>query len=263
MKRGLFALAGMVAFMTLAGGACTTPAGDPPAPYDANVLGTGMRVRDVQNKANNLAGQEVNVTSVVVTAVDNFDETKDGKSRGTIYLQDVDLNPASPPDCALGGISLYAPTFIPANLRLAPGDVVNMAGQYVEQTTIGLTVDFTPNYLPQMNKPTVTFGYEMQVPAPVVIDVADLNDFNVGRKWLGLLVQVQNATVLQSPVDDGKGRVTAVFSTAANGGAISNELYDLPAGSFPANTTFKSITGVVTFFFNLKIAPRSAADLVQ
>ena len=25
-------------------------------------------------------------------------------------------------------------------------------------------------------------------------------------------------------------------------------------------TTFKSVTGVVTFFFNLKVAPRSAAD---
>jgi len=216
-----------------------------------------MRLRDVQDPSRALAGQDVNVTSVVVTAIDTFDETKDGKSRGTVHLQDVDV--AGP----LAGISLFSPTFVPANLRLAPGDVVDMSGQYVEQQTIGTTVDFTPHFLPQMNKPTVQQRFETQLPAPVVIDIADLGNFDTGRRWLGMLVEVDDVTVLHQPINDGNGRVTAAFTSLTTGPAVSNELYDLPAGAFPDNTHFKSITGVVTFFFNLKIAPRSAADLVQ
>lgn len=248
---------GFLGLLALVAGACTTPAGDSPAPYDASVLGPGMRLRDVQDPANGLAGQVVDVTSTVVTAIDNFDETKDGKSRGTVYLQDVDI------PGPLAGISLFSPTFVPANLRLAPGDVVDMNGQYVEQQTIGSTVNFAPNFLPQMAKPTVQQRFETNLPAPVVIDVTDLDDFSKGRRWLGMLVQVQNVTVAHGPSADGSGRVTAQFNSFVNGAAISNELWDLPAGYFPDNTHFTSITGLVTFFFNLKIAPRSAADLVQ
>ncbi|HSQ62383.1 MAG TPA: hypothetical protein VLM85_04190 [Polyangiaceae bacterium] len=248
---------GLLGLLALVAGACTTPAGDSPAPYDASVLGPGMRLRDVQDSANGLAGQVVDVTSTVVTAIDNFDETKDGKSRGTVYLQDVDI--AGP----LAGISLFSPTFVPANLRLAPGDVVDMNGQYVEQQTIGSTVNFAPDFLPQMAKPTVQQRFETNLPDPVVINVADLDNFATGRRWLGMLVQVQDVTVAHGPSADTAGRVTAQFNSFVNGAGISNELYDLPAGSFPDNTHFKSITGLVTFFFNLKIAPRSAADLVQ
>jgi hypothetical protein len=248
---------GFLGLFVLLAGACTTPAGDPPAPYDASVLGPGMRLRDVQDPANGLAGQVVNVSSVVVTAIDNFDETKDGKSRGTIYMQDVDI--AGP----LAGISLFSPTFVPANLRLAPGDVTDMNGQYVEQQTIGTTVNFAPAFLPQMAKPTVEQRFETNLPDPVVIDLNDLNDFNTGRRWLGMLVTVQDVTVAHGPSNDGSGRVTAPFTSFVNSPAVSNELYDLQAGAFADNTHFKSITGLVTFFFSLKIAPRSAADLVQ
>lgn len=238
--------------------ACSSPAGDPPAPYSPNVLGTGMRLRDVQAPANGHAGQSVLVTSAVVTAVDSFDETGDGKSRGTIYLQDVDV--AGP----YAGTSLFSPSFVPANLRVAPGDVVDLNGQYVEQTTIGSKVNFAPAFLPQLSKPSVTFRYETKPPEPFVIPVTDLDTFTTGRQWIGMLVTVQNVVVAGAPSADKTGlRITANFTADANSPAISNELYPLAANAFPAGTTFKSVTGIVTFFFNLKIAPRSAADLVQ
>lgn len=238
--------------------ACSSPAGDPPADYTPNVLGVGKRLRDVQAPNSGLAGQNVRVTSVVVTAIDNFDETADGKSRGTIYLQDVDV--AGP----YAGISLFSPSFIPANLRLAPGDVVDLDGQYVEQQSIGATVNFAPAFLPQMVKPATTFRYETKEPEPVVIQEADLESFDTGRKWIGVLVTLQNVLVENAPVADKSGkRITAAITSNANSPDISNELFPLALGAFPDNTTFKSVTGVVTFFFNLKIAPRSAADLVQ
>jgi hypothetical protein len=199
------------------------------------------------------------VSSAVVTAVDNFDETNDGKSRGTIWLQDVDKADG------FAGISLFSPSFIPANLRLAPGDVVDLNGQYVEQKTIGSTVNFDPAFLPQLVKPSVTFRYETKPPEPKVIPVTDLDTFATGRKWIGQLVTVQNVTVAGAPSTDTKktGRITAAFTADKNSPVISNELTPIAENAFPAGTTFKSVTGVVTFFFNLKIAPRSAADLVQ
>lgn len=251
--------------------ACGQP-NDSPSDAGHNALGPGMRLRDVQNPANKLSGQNVNVTSVVVTAVDSFDETHNGKSRGTIFVQDADLTGP------LAGISLYAPTFIPANLRLAPGDVIDMSGGYSEQHSIGSTVNFGTAFLPQMNKPQVQQRFETQLPAPFVIKMSDLIDssgngnFTTSRQWLGMLVQIQDVTVTAAPSGDGTGRVTAPFTLGVNAPALNNELFDLqawntttpnPSNSFPAGTHFKSITGILDFFFNVYICPRSMDDLVQ
>jgi hypothetical protein len=237
--------------------ACGTGAGDAPAPYEPDPLGRGLRIRDVQDPARKLAGSQVSVTSAIVTVVDNFDETKDGRSRGTIYMQDADK--AGP----YGGISSFAPSFVPANLRLFPGDVVDVSGQYVETKTIGTTVDFKEKFLPQFSMPTIKARTESKLPDPVLIDIADLLTFDTGRKWIGTLVTVKDLRVQGTPTANG-GRVTAAITNdARNGPAISNELFDLKPGAWPEGTQFKSVTGVVTFFFNLKIAPRSEADLVQ
>jgi hypothetical protein len=254
--------------LALALGACSTQAdNDQPTPLNPNPLGRGNRLREVQDPANAAyaPNQNIYVTSVVVTAVDNFDETHNGKSRGTIFVQDADT--AQP----YGGISMYAPTFVPSNLRLAPGDVVDMNGQYVEQQTIGSTVNFAPNFLPQMNKPQVTQAFETQMPAPVEVTLAQLSSFATARPYIGMLVILKDVTAPFAPSpSDASGRVSADLTSLVNGPAINNELWDLQpwngsntSNSFPANTHFTSVTGIVDFFFNIFIAPRSAADLVQ
>ncbi len=254
--------------------ACSsTKDNDQPATVNPSALGNGSRLRDVQDPSKNFcnggscAGQNVNVTSVVVTAVDNFDETHNGKSRGTIFVQDADI--AGP----FAGVSLYSPTFVPANLRLAPGDVIDMNGQYVEQKTIGSTVNFGAAFLPQMNKPQVVQSFETQLPKPVVIPLTDLESFATGRKWIGMLVTIENVTCQFAPSPpDASGRISADITSIVNGPAINNELWDLQAydaqnpnnpNSFPAGQSFKSVTGIVDFFFSLFIAPRSADDLVK
>lgn len=236
---------------------------------DPDPLGNGMRIRDVQapgamppSSAN--VNATLTVTSAVVTAIDTFDETMDGKSRGTIYLQDEDQA------LALSGISTFSPTFQPSNLRLFPGDVVDVHGQYVELHKLGTTVDFGANFLPQFDKPNIVFRTETtNLPAPVVVAVSDLYNYATGRKWIGMLVTAKDVTVEGATAS--KGRVTYVIDPPngctncpmASAPAIDNELYDLSATAYGTGTTFKSVTGIVTFFFNLKIAPRSAADLVQ
>jgi len=235
---------------------------DQPDATPHSVLGTGERLRDVQNpQSPAYAGPtgNVNVSSIVVTAIDNFDETHNGKSIGTVFVQDVDQ--VAP----YAGISMYGPTFTPSNLRLVPGDVVNMTGDYTEQTTIGTSVNFAPAFLPQMNKPQVdgTESYEAQIPQPMEIQLSDLTSFSTGRQWIGMLVTIKNVTLVTAPTGDGSGRVTAALTSGINPPEINNELWDLEPNAYPAGTTFTSITGVVDFFFNLFVCPRSADDLQQ
>ncbi|MDB4997679.1 MAG: hypothetical protein JWM74_5111 [Myxococcaceae bacterium] len=233
--------------------------GDPPSTKGANPLGPGSRVREVADPKANKNGSEVSVTGAVTLFVDNFDETRDGKSRGTIYVQDVgSQEPYS-------GISLFSPAFIPADLRLAPGDVLDYFGQYVELKNIGTAVFDVGKVLPQLARPTGTFRYEYKTPEPRVIDIADLDDYDKGRRWMNMLVTVKDITIPDGLFDDGKGRSSAHLTndiTNRNAPTVTNELFDLQAPTIKAKTTYKSITGIVTWFFYFHIAPRSPADIV-
>lgn len=255
--------------MTVASLACSSvEGGDEGVTREPNPIGSGLRIRDVGDPANGMAGTEVNVTGAIVIAVDTFDETRDGKSRGTVYVQDVGgVDPYS-------GVSLYAPAFVPANLRVAPGDVLDLRGRYVQLGRIG-GANFGANFLPQIERPAAEFRYEFAVPKPLEVDVSELDDFETGRKWLNMLVTVKSPSLRKNLVEcpPGSGRVVAPISDATEGAGdcprdrkgvtMTNELFDLKPGSVPANTELRSITGVVTWFFNFHIAPRSAADIKE
>jgi hypothetical protein len=256
------------AFLPLAFAACSSPSGDDHLnPGTPNAVGSGARLRDIADPNSphhpTVANAEVNVTGASVLWTDTYDETANGKSRGSVYIQDVgSTDPYS-------GLSLYSPTFIPGDLRLAPGDVLDLTGQYQENTHIGTAVFPTPQVLPQLYKPVGTFRYEFQAPPQREIDVNDLDDYAKGRRWLNMLVTVKNVKLLEDVDDEGTragkaptGRVTAHLTTRASC-KIVNELMPIAPGSLKANTSLKSLTGVVTYFFDLHIAPRTQADIVQ
>ena len=237
------------------------------------VGGKDKRIKDVADPGApghaDLVATTQAVSGAIVIAVDSFDETQNGKSIGTIYVQDLgSKDPYS-------GITLFAPTFNPGNLAVSPGDVLDMRGKYTEATTIGTTVTFAPgSVLPQISQPVATFRYETQVPEPVDIDVADLADFAKGRRWMGMLVRVKNIALQADATADKNGRVGVNLSTPVPGApnkcdapfpkpaSLTNDLFDVASMSLTKGTTLKSVTGVVGFFCNLKLAPRSKADIV-
>ncbi len=200
-----------------------------------------------------VAEPRVDVARAVVVAIDNFDETRDGKGRGAVYVQDVSSNrPYS-------GVSLYRPALLPASSTPAPGDVFELVGgRYQENKTIGTTVNFGDRYLPQIAFATGNFAFEYSPPPPAIVTVADLSSWDVGKAYVGMLVKLENVSV-PAWKNDGKGRVTGDLGSGRDAPAISNELVDVEAAA-RGKTSFKSVTGVVTFFFNLKVAPRSEAD---
>jgi hypothetical protein len=244
--------------------ACTSLTADPAASYTPNPLGTGLRIAQVQDpKSPDYApGQNVILTSTVVTWIDTFDETQDGKSIGNVFIQDVGSQ------APYSGMTVYEASYIPSSLHLLPGDVLDFNGPYQEETSVG-SADFPAGQtLPQLSKPIGTFRYQFQAPPPVTIQLSDIDQSNylTGRKWEGMLVTVNDITV--GPGVNSDGRVTYIMSQGdaeadTNAAEIDNELYDLKSTDFTNGTHFTSVTGIVTWFYSYHIAPRSAADLQQ
>ena len=211
------------------------------------------------------SGSKVYITGASFLWVDTFDETKDGKSKGTVYLQDVGSQ------APYAGTSLYSPTYLPANLSPTPGDVLDLTGTFTVNTSIGAAHFTPPTALIQIDKPVVTGRFEYTPPVPVVIQASDLDDYNKGLQWEGMLVTVQNITLIDPLVDDGKGRDTLhIFSgdATSNGPTLANELFDIATWNkqqtpppLQTGTTLCSVTGVVTWFFNFHLCPRSPDDI--
>jgi hypothetical protein len=249
--------------------ACGSQSGDPPAPENVNVLGQGLRISQVEDPSlqghasmyGAAAGADVDITGTVVSWYDDFDETMDGKSLGTLYVQD--LRSQTPP-VPYSGIGVFAPAYIPADLRAVPGDVIDFDGLYQEQASIGTAIFDVPDVLPQLSKPGASFQYEYMPPAPAVLaNPHDLDTFATGRPWLGMLVTINNLTIPDGGLVDTSNRVTYSPEPTVSGSyAISNELYDLKVSDFPSGTQFASVTGIVTWFYSYHIAPRSVCDLV-
>jgi len=252
-------LAALLGILPLTAAGCGSSDGDPHAVDKPSALGNGKRVRDVVDPAAGLAGADVIVTAAEVTAVDTFDETRNGKSRGTVFVQDVSSH------AAYSGVSLYSPTFIPANLRVGAGDVLDLNGQYTENASIGTHQFPRGQVLPQLSKPTATFRYEFAPAEPTVIDVNDLADYAKGRAWMNMLVRVENVEIPDALFDDGSGRLTAHLTkntTLLSSPVLTNELVDLPK-DFIKPGTYRSIVGVVTYFDQLHLSPRSLEDITR
>ncbi len=197
----------------------------------------------------------VTIDRAVIVAIDGYDETRDGKARGAIYVQDVG---SSAPHA---GVSLYRPSLLPASAVPAIGDVYTLAGgKYQENTTIGTTVTFPAGqYLPQISYASGTFAFEFVAPAPAQITPFALGSWSTGEGYVGMLVTVKGITI-DTWKDDGKGRITGTFAPGSAAASISNELMALD-DDVKARRSFKSVTGVVTYFYSLHVAPRSRADI--
>jgi len=246
--------------------ACSQRGGDPRVFPDASPLGSGQRLREVIDpRSPTRPGKDamVHVSGVVVTQTDTFDETRDGRSLGSVFLQDVGST------APWSGIGTFGMTLVPANLRVQPGDVLDVRGQYQEGTSRGTAV-FTPgHYLPQLFRPTAELRNDGAAVQATDIPFSDLKSFATGIQWNGMLVRVTDVRI--SSLVDERGRVSATLSSStedagapvtADTPTLVNELYDLKTDAFPRGQEFVSITGIVTYFFNLHLAPRSAEDLV-
>ncbi|MDB4941220.1 MAG: hypothetical protein JWP97_754 [Labilithrix sp.] len=237
--------------------------------------GKAQRIRDIvdpnQPGHADKVGETQAVSGAIVIAVDTYDETADGKNAGDIFVQDLGATKDTP----YAGINLFAPSFSPGNLKVSPGDVLDMTGQYQENTRIPSNppIVFAPGaVLTQLSQPIATFRYETAVPEPIEVNAADLVDFPKAQRWLGMLIRVKNVTVSAAPYTSGSGRTSIDMATVPGGTTkceapfpkawqMTNALMDLTPLGLKEGVQVKSLTGVLGFFCSVQLAPRSAADV--
>ena len=280
----LLPLSGLVALLSCAA-ACGSRDGDEPVARKVPPpTGNGALIRDISNPTGPKkvpSGSTVAVTGAVVIAIDTFDETRNGRSAGTIYVADLGS------DQPYSGISLYNPSFVPGNLRVGPGDTLDLRGVFQENNEV--PVKFAPDaFLIQLATPVASLRFDAQVPQPVVINIDDLADYSKGRQWQNMLVKVENVKLQRDarratsgrtsvgllpdppPPDASAGRVCLSGTPPPccedpfpKAPTLVNELSDLGPlePRLKKDVVVKSITGIVTFFCNLHIAPRSPSDI--
>jgi hypothetical protein len=250
--------------------------GDPPNDPVANVYGTGSRIHEIVGPATWLdptdeesvgcvdvpLDRKVNVTGAVILAEDRFDETGAGAA-GNLYVQDAALRPEDP---TFAGVTVFQPGFSPPDLRVSPGDVMDLFGLLTEFE--GPTSSKFPycRTLPELTG-AMEFRFEGALPDPAPMPVSALASYEVARPYFGMLVRLENVELRDDPYDPGTGRVTVrirAHDMDTDIPEISNELYDLKAAG-PAlmrGMVLQSLTGIVTFFYGVRVAPRSPADIV-
>lgn len=269
------------ALFALGSSACSSSGGggtgDPPTEPTADPCGGGLRLPDVvgpaswvdPKNANSVnckypTDKPVSLSGVRVLAIDRFDETGDGQT-GNYYVEDACANPLGP----FSGMTVYAPSFSPPDLRLAAGDVVDVLGNLSEFPGPSSGAFPQCRTLPEVGG-TMTFRFE-QGPdlVPVTIPATDLKTYDGARQWLGMLVRVKNLRIAADAKGSSSGRYTAQIDVGGGLSAIdvpyiSNELFDLEneGPALTEGTTFESVTGIVTYFYGFKLAPRSPADFV-
>ncbi len=249
--------------------------GDPPTKPKANPYGTGQRLSEAVGPATwedpsdpDSASctaippdKELHITGVVVTAHDDFDETGSGAT-GNYYVQDV-IDP--PPEYA--GITVFQPGFSPPDLRVANGDVLDIFGALTEFVGPSVGNFGYCRTLPEISG-SVEFRFEGSGVPAARIAVADLATYASARRWMGMLVEVENIRLSEDPYEPGSGRYSIRFDTGVNDPTqdiptITNELMDIKA-SFPdlaAGQTLGRVRGIVTYFYGVHLAPRTAADI--
>jgi hypothetical protein len=233
----------------------------------AHVLGpaTWLDAADDMSASCNIPSNEkVRLTGLTLTSIDDYDETGTGAT-GNLYVQDT-LNDLP----TYSGITVFSPGFSPPDLRLAPGDVVDIFGFAQEFIGPGLGSQFGfCRTLPEISG-SMEFRFEGSGILPRVVPASDFADYDKARQWLGMLVTIENVEMLEDPFESSSGRYSVRIDTgdatlmSNDIPSISNELYDMKTlgPALQQGQVAASVTGIVTYFYAFHIAPRSAADIV-
>ncbi|KYF61389.1 hypothetical protein BE11_38520 [Sorangium cellulosum] len=252
--------------------ACGGGNGDAPWIPLADERGGGARIAELVGEARWLdpddedsercavpPDRRAHVTGATLVAIDRFDETGEG-AHGNHYVQDLADEPV-----AYSGITVFQPAFSPPDLRLVPGDVVDLSGMLTEFLGPSSGRFGDCRTLPEIGG-TMSFRFEDRPARPIRVPLDDLKRYASARRYIGMLVRVEGIKIARDPSSSG-GRYTASINVgagvpAADVPSLSNELYDLEAEGPPlaAGASFRSVTGVLTYFYGFKIAPRCPAD---
>lgn len=223
------------------------------------------------------ADSHVFVTGATVVAIDRFDEVADGAD-GNVYVQDTKNDTSQ---AEYDGVTVFAPSFTPPDLRIAEGDVMDILGTYTEFLGPSSGAFGGCKSLPEIGG-AMTPRFEGSDLAPRTLPLQEIIGYARARRFMGMLVRLENIQVAKEMYCSNDalatgGRCTSDIDLtgldltdldAGDVPRISNELFDLKnevpeLGTATATTPvkIKAVTGVLTYFYGFKVAPRSRDDV--
>lgn len=198
----------------------------------------------------------VNLTNLVVTAVDDIGTTNNPDSNKGFWAADAAQG------AAYNGIYVYTNTAVPAGVVI--GATVNVSGQYTEfdlgtggNPPVGDTLSEI-----EADVANVTVLVPTATPAPLTgIALDTLKDISNGEQYEGVLVQIANVELTATASGD---RLTF---TDTNGQTIvvDDDAFNYAAADFTIGTCYATVTGVMSlniFDDERRLMPRDADDLV-
>ena len=209
---------------------------------------TIYQVQDPSHPSHLQVGDLVSIERVVVTAVDTYAEGEDGKYTGNVWVQESEGGPYS-------GVVVFTPSILPGGTinDIAVGDLVNVAGEVDEYAYVD---DTSGNSQTEIKNASITVLGSGTMVVPESVSVQDLDISNPdSEQWESVLVSVSDVRVT--------GNASKHAEVFLLGGLVAgSDLYDV-YGNAPVDQCYSSVTGVMSYFFDFSLMPRSAADLVE
>ncbi len=266
MNRITFAVASLGLALVACRGGDDAPPGDDTPMIDAPAVATEVTIQEVQNDAMP-SGTAIELKGVVVTAIDVF-----GGRTGEFFVSEPGGGPNSGVKVFGAGVAQVA--------ALTVGDIVDITNAIKHEGCTAAspcgTVIFdngasiTEVMGTAAGTLVVTKTGTGTVPSPVEVDAAAIAALPTPaardaewEKWEGVLIKVIKARQIgvvrpfsgaDSEPDQFEFRATGVFR-------VQSGLSALP-DTATFGVCYASMTGVLDFFFNYGLQPRSAADLV-
>lgn len=207
-----------------------------------------VTIKDIQDTSSSkhpAKGDQVKVTGVVISAVDQTASSSSSKYTG-FWVQDPAGGPYS-------GIYVYYSWDSSSKLIPKEGDTIDLTATYDEYKTVS-----------ELKYPDWTVKGTGTI-APATVAAADVaTGGSKAEQYEGVLVTVQNLKVDEYVKTTGTPPKDVGFKDSTSKLLVQNELYDFMATKPTKGTTFKSVTGPLHYSFSeFKILPRKAADLVK
>ena len=219
-----------------------------------------VTIQQVQNDMM-APGTPVSLSGVIVTAIDSF-----GGKTGNLWVEEPGGGPFS-------GVLVYKadPNVV---ATLAVGDVVDVSGAVksefaLSSDTSGRT-DTELEPAAMGGTVTITKTGTGTVPGPDMVDalaigqMADPARSMEWEKWEGVLITVKNVSALSAPKSFGSTMPAPPdnYDFSITGVAkVEGSLSDITMSGIMRNSCLASVTGVVDYFFDYLVLPRSTSEI--
>lgn len=232
--------------------------------------------RQANRAARPVPGGTVNVTDVVVTAIDRYLEPRG--STGDAWVQQIVTDPAFDGCAPLAdgrhvcGIQLFNPTVVPTGTHLLLGDTLQVSGGRYDEFDCARCCQpprapctFDGRTLPEFSNASLERIGTGQT--PVIVPATVTQVLEGGDRYVGVLVSLTGEISLENPSasDVGRGEIPVVggMKLSPQIGPLTDRMGQPlinPTTGRLTTMRLRNVVGIVGYFFGTKFMPRGPMD---